>query len=85
LRYAKLHEKPGLLMIDGCGINHPRFAGLATHIGVALDIPTIGVSKNILCGTSEQPVDVGESHPLIYNHKHTDGYSYQKRTATRSS
>jgi deoxyribonuclease V len=69
--YAKLHEKPELLMIDGCGINHPRFAGLATHIGVALDIPTIGVSKNILCGTSEQPVDVGEFHPLIYNNKHT--------------
>ncbi|MFV9630566.1 MAG: endonuclease V [Methanosarcinales archaeon] len=48
--HAKFHEKPGLLMIDGCGINHPRFAGLATHIGVAL-VPTIGVSKNILYGT----------------------------------
>jgi hypothetical protein len=30
-------------------------------------------------------VAAGESHPLIYNHKHTDGYSYQKRTATRLS
>ncbi|MHC1574960.1 MAG: endonuclease V [Candidatus Methanogasteraceae archaeon] len=53
-------------MIGRCGINHPRSAGLSTHIGVALDIPTIGVSKNILCGTSEHPVDAGEFHPLMY-------------------
>jgi deoxyribonuclease V len=64
--YRKLPENPELLMIDGCGINHPRYAGLATHIGVALDIPTIGVSKSILCGTSEQPADAGEFHPLMY-------------------
>ena len=64
--YRKLPEKPELLMIGRCGINHPRSAGLATHIGVALDIPTIGVSKSILCGTSEQPADAGEFHPLIY-------------------
>ena len=64
--YRKLPEKPELLMIGRCGINHPRSAGLATHIGVALDIPTIGVSKSILCGTSEQPADAGEYHPLMY-------------------
>ncbi len=64
--YRKLARKPELLMIGRCGINHPRSAGLATHIGVALDIPTIGVSKSILCGTSEQPADAGEFHPLIY-------------------
>jgi len=68
--YRKLARKPELLMIARCGINHPRFAGLATHIGVALDTPTIGVAKNILCGTSRQPVDAGEVHPLIYNNEH---------------
>ena len=65
--YRKLVRKPELLMVGGCGINHPRSAGLATHIGVALDIPTIGVSKSILCGTSEQPTDAGEFHPLMYD------------------
>nr|QNO41503.1 endonuclease V [Methanosarcinales archaeon ANME-2c ERB4]QNO42026.1 endonuclease V [Methanosarcinales archaeon ANME-2c ERB4]QNO42676.1 endonuclease V [Methanosarcinales archaeon ANME-2c ERB4]QNO43379.1 endonuclease V [Methanosarcinales archaeon ANME-2c ERB4]QNO48219.1 endonuclease V [Methanosarcinales archaeon ANME-2c ERB4] len=65
--YRKLARKPELLMIGRCGINHPRSAGLATHIGVALDISTIGVSKNILCGISEQPVDAGEFHPLMYD------------------
>jgi len=64
--YRKLARKPELLMIGRCGINHPRSAGIATHIGVALDIPTIGVSKSIFCGTSEQPADAGEFHPLMY-------------------
>jgi len=61
-------ERPDLLMFDRCGINHPRFAGLATHIGVLLDIPTIGVTKSILCGTYRQPapVNVGDSRPLVY-------------------
>lgn len=68
--YEKLPGKPELLMIDGCGINHPRFAGLATHIGVALDIPTIGVAKSILCGTSRQPVNAREFYPLTYSNKH---------------
>ncbi|KAF5416980.1 MAG: Endonuclease V [Candidatus Methanogaster sp.] len=64
--YRKLARKPELLMIDRCGINHPRSAGLATHIGVALDIPTIGVSKSILCGTSEQPAGAGMVQLLMY-------------------
>jgi deoxyribonuclease V len=69
--YRKLARKPELLMIDGCGINHPRSAGLATHIGVALDIPTIGVAKSILCGRPERPVPAGagEFCPLTYNNR----------------
>ncbi len=54
-------------MIGRCGINHPRSAGLATHIGVALDIPTIGVSKNILCGVPEQPAGAGTVQLLMYD------------------
>ena len=46
--YAELNTKPDLLVVDGCGINHPRFAGLATHVGVELDVPTVGVAKKIL-------------------------------------
>ena len=61
-------ERPDLLMLDRCGINHPRFAGLATHIGVLLDIPTIGVTKSSLCGVSRHPApaNVGDSRPLVY-------------------
>lgn len=39
---------PQLLMVDGCGILHPRGFGSATHIGVLLDIPSIGVGKTLL-------------------------------------
>ncbi len=39
-----------ILMVDGFGVNHPRRCGLATYMGVRLDVPTIGVGKSFLCG-----------------------------------
>ena len=62
----KLSIRPTLIFVDGCGINHPRMAGLATYVGVALDLPTIGVSKSVLCGEFELPQKAGEAMPLIY-------------------
>ncbi len=41
-----------LLMFDGQGIAHPRRCGLATHLGVWLDLPSIGVAKSRLCGSA---------------------------------
>ncbi len=64
--FKKLRTPPDILMVDGAGINHPRRAGIATHIGVALDIPTIGITKRILCGEGEEPSNVGEAAPLLY-------------------
>ncbi len=64
--FKKLKTRPDLLLIDGAGINHPRVAGLATHMGVALDVPTIGITKKILCGKGTRPLNVGESAPLVY-------------------
>ncbi len=62
----RLEAKPTILFVDGCGVNHPRRAGLASHVGVALDLPTIGVSKNVLCGTFDPPRRVGDASPLIF-------------------
>jgi len=56
-------------MVDGCGINHLRGAGLATHIGVAMDIPTIGVAKHILCGKGDEPLEVGDVSQLVFESK----------------
>lgn len=64
--FEKLKNRPDILMVDGAGINHPRRAGIATHVGVALDVPTIGITKNLLCGSGEEPVDTGEAAPLSF-------------------
>lgn len=69
--FRQLNIKPDLLMVDGAGINHPRNAGIATHIGVALNIPTIGITKKILCGSGKEPQHVGEAEPLIYEGRQT--------------
>jgi deoxyribonuclease V len=49
---ALLSTKPDLCFIDGHGIAHPRRLGIAAHFGVATDLPTIGVAKKVLIGTT---------------------------------
>ena len=51
----QLQEPPDLLLCDGQGIAHPRRLGIASHLGLLVDIPSIGVAKTRLCGTHEEP------------------------------
>jgi len=48
--YEKLGADADLLIVDGHGITHPRKFGIASHIGVVLDLPSIGAAKKILVG-----------------------------------
>jgi deoxyribonuclease V len=48
--FRELSVEPDLAFFDGSGRIHFREAGLATHVGVTLDLPSIGVAKNLLCG-----------------------------------
>ena len=75
----KNKNKPDLLVIDGCGVNHPRFAGLATHVGVILDVATIGVAKNLLCGTGEVPTEEGEACVIKYKGRDIGYYLKSKK------
>ena len=53
----RLPLSPQVLMVDGHGTSHPRRMGIATHLGVYLDLPSIGCAKSKLWGRYEMPPD----------------------------
>ena len=54
---VQLKQEPDMVFCDGQGYAHPRRLGIACHLGILLDIPSIGVGKSRLIGTHKPPVD----------------------------
>ncbi|WP_251344252.1 endonuclease V [Haloplanus halophilus] len=86
--FEALSSVPDLVVFDGSGRIHYRQAGLATHLGVVLDVPSVGVAKNLLCGRVEADTDgrpAGWRAPVVAD-EDVDapagtvlGYAYQSR------
>jgi deoxyribonuclease V len=78
-----LQNQPDLIFCDGQGLSHPRRFGIACHLGVLLDKPTIGVAKSRLIGThAAVPLEKGEWVPL-WEHQERLGAVLRSRTKVK--
>ena len=65
--WKRLRTRPDVIIVDGQGIAHPRRLGIASHLGLVLDVPTIGCAKSRLCGEHEEPRrERGAWTPLVH-------------------
>ncbi len=76
----KLEHEPDVLMIDGQGIAHPRCLGLASHLGLFLDKPTIGCAKSRLTGAFEEPAPEKGAHSPLTDGDEVIGAVVRTRT-----
>ncbi len=65
--FRRLNTIPDVVLVDGQGIAHPRRLGLASHLGLWLDLPTVGCAKSRLCGEHAEPgARRGDQVPLLW-------------------
>ena len=73
-----------VILVDGTGILHHRHAGIATHLGVVADLPTVGVTKKLLCGQVElEGLEPGDSRPVVLENRVIGGAIRPTRRSRR--
>jgi deoxyribonuclease V len=81
--FGRLRQRPDLIICDGQGRAHPRRFGLASHLGVWLDIPTIGCAKSRLVGTHRDPGRRRGCHTQLRNRGEVIGEVVRTREGVR--
>jgi len=79
----KLCNTPDLILIDGQGIAHPRRVGLASHVGLFLDLSTIGCAKSILCGQHQPLGEEAGSHVELLDNGELIGAALRTKSGVR--
>lgn len=77
--WEQLVQKPDLLFVDGHGISHPRRLGVASHFGLLVDVPTIGVAKKRLCGQSAPLSEAAGSQSALMDHDEQIGWVWRSK------
>jgi len=78
----ELTISPDLVLVDGQGVAHPRRLGLASHLGLFLDTPTIGCAKSRLCGRHEMPGAEQGDYAELVDGDETIGVALRTREGT---
>lgn len=81
--FLQLSIRPDLLLCHGHGYAHPRFFGIASHIGVLLDVPTVGVAGNLMVGTVSEPAPKRGSTAPVYCNGEVIGMAVRTREGNR--
>jgi len=79
----KLCSDPDLVLIDGQGIAHPRRFGLASHVGLLLDLPAIGCAKSILCGQHRPVGEEAGSHAELLDNGELVGAALRTKSGVK--
>ena len=78
-----LDSAPDLILVDGQGVAHPRRMGLASHLGLFLDVPTVGCAKSILCGSHQPLGEKPGSHAELVDDGEVVGAALRTRAGVK--